>query len=158
MLIASVAGAPASRKKAGEAARKSLARGDRVDAGQLVLQGVRAGALDGARIHAGCVERAQLLLRRPGGAGSGGSEPLHDAAQGGVVALDKLGKAAEARVLGRERGARQPAAVREAVEVLARSAGGVQVDRIEAMVVLGAEAGGEAKDGESEQTLTARHQ
>src|SRR5205814_6515661 len=115
--------------------------------------------LDGARIHAGCVERSQLLLGRLRSLRGGCREPLHDAAQGGVVALDKLGKAAEARVLGRERGARQPAAVREAVEVLARSAGGVQVGGVETVVVLSREraGGGEANDGGREQTASGGH-
>src|SRR5205814_8222653 len=116
--------------------------------------------LDGARIHAGCVERSQLLLGRLRSLRGGCREPFHDVAQGGVVALDKLGKAAEARVLGRERGARQPAAVREAVEVLAGGAARVQVRRIEPwMHSLARErtGGGETGNGWHEQTASDGH-
>ncbi len=150
---------PAVVVPAGEGARKSLARGDRINAGQLVLQGVRAGALDGRRIDAGRVERAQLLVGRLGGDWYGCGEPLRDAAQGGVVPLHQLGEAAEARVFGRQRGAGQPAAVRVAVKVLAGGASGIQVHRIQAVVRgLGRGARGEREyEKGHEQTVTAGH-
>ena len=151
---------PAVVVAAGQGARQVFARRDRIETGQLVFQGIGAGALDGGRVHTGRVERAQLLLRRLGVGGRRGSEPVHDAVQRLVVALDELGEAAVHRVLGRERGTRQPAAVREAVEVLAGGAGRVQVGRVQTMVGRGLGCGSRGERCEQtddELTATAGH-
>src|SRR2546429_5691670 len=82
--------------------------------------------------------RAELAVGGLGGRGRGGGQPVDDAVQRLVVALHQLREAAVARILGRQRGARQPAAVRVAVEVLAGSARRVAVRGIESgMAALG---------------------
>src|SRR5204862_5221066 len=116
---------PAVVVAAGQGACQVCARRDGIETGQLVFQGIGPGALDGGRVHAGRVKRAQLLVGRLGGRGGSGGEAVDDAVQGLVVALDQLGEAAVARVLGRESGAGQPAAVREAVKVLTGGATGI---------------------------------
>src|SRR5207302_1012986 len=120
--------------------------------GQLVFQGIGAGVLDGGRIHAGSIKRAQLLVGRLGGRGGSGGEAVDDAVQRLVVALDQLGEAAVDGVLGRERGAGQPAAVRKPIEILTRGARCVEVGGVEAVVALGCERGGATEDGKREQT------
>src|SRR5207237_8846483 len=107
---------------------------DRGDAVEPVLEGFCACFLRRGRIHARGVEGAELLVGGLRIRGRGGGEALDDGAQGGVIALDQLREAAVARVLGRERGAGQPAAVREPIEVLAGGAGGVEVGGVEAVV------------------------
>src|SRR5207237_7966675 len=99
-----------------------------------VLEGLRAGFLRRGRIHARGVEGTELLVGGLRIRWRGGGEALDDGAQGGVIALDELGEAAVARVLGRERGAGEPAAVRAPIEVLAGGAGGVEVGGVVAVV------------------------
>src|SRR2546430_7824549 len=70
---------PAVVVAAGQGARQVFARRDRIETGQLVFQGIGAGVLDGSRIHAGPVERAQLLVGRFRGRGGSGGEAVDDA-------------------------------------------------------------------------------
>src|SRR5207237_7868233 len=110
----------------GERAREVRGRRDRGDAVELVLERLCAGPLGPRGIHARRIEGAELLVRRLWCSGRARCEAIDDAAQRLVVALDQLCEAAVARVLGWERGARQPAAVRVAVGILARGVNRLQ--------------------------------
>ena len=135
----------------------------RGDAVQLFLERRGARRLDLRGVHAGGVVIADLLVRRdrrPVGGRLGG-EPIDDRAQPVGVAVLELGEAPVARLVGGERGAGEPAAVGVAVEVLAGSAGGVEVGRVEAMMLGGrlcSSAGGERRSQGDRNQQTASHE